>query len=116
MAEPFNLNGNSVGLTSNGGKTRGDVIADSVIQHIEYLQGLLGEYGGNLSPDELVSKVIQDREIRKVLQDSDINNLILDDFDSNVADLVKVREQLDPLKEKEKPTPDEEKQIEDLEK
>ena len=42
MAEPFNLNGNSVGLTSNGGKTRGDVIADSVIQHIEYLQGLLG--------------------------------------------------------------------------
>ena len=116
MAEPFNLNGNSVGLTSNGGKTRGDVIADSVIQHIEYLQGLLGEYGGNLSPDELVSKVIQDREIRKVLQDSDINNLILDDFDSNVADLVKVREQLDPLKEKEKPTPDEEKQIKDLEK
>lgn len=100
--------------TSEGAKTRGEVISDAVVQHIEYLQGILNQYNADLTPDELLSKAIRDRGILKAIQDSDIHKLILDDFDSNIADLAKLREKLDPLEASEKPTVEQEKEKKEL--
>lgn len=80
-------------------QTRGELIADRVIKYIEYLQGVLGQYDADLSQDELISKIIRDKEVLKVLKDSDITNLILDDFDSAITDLADIRERLNSRSE-----------------
>lgn len=112
------LSGNfekSFEVSANGAtKTRGEMVADAVIQHIEYLQGLLYQYDANLTPDELLSKVIRDREIFNAIKESDINNLILDDFDSAIADLAKIKGDLDPLTSVEKPTAEQEAELKKL--
>ena len=102
---------NQINVSNTGNsKSRGEVISDAVIQHIEYLQGILGQYNADLTPDELLSKAIKDRGTLKALQDSDIHKLILDDFDNNIADLIKLKEKLDPLEKAEKPTAEQESQ------
>ena len=101
---PFNQNEELIEVSAGNEKTRGEVIADKVIQHIEYLQGLLGQYDANISGDELLSKVIRDYGVLQAIKESDINNLILDDFDNTIADLVQVRQELDTQLQEENPS------------
>lgn len=101
----FQNNDGLVEVTSNNGdQTRGDLIANKVVEHIEFLQGLLNQYNANLSQDQLLDKVIKDRAIRKVVKDSEIANLLFEDIDRDLAELAETTEKVNALSQTENPT------------
>jgi len=108
-ASPINSEENYLDVSANNEtKTRGQLISDKVIQHIEYLQGILDTYDANLTQDELLTKVIRDKGVLKALQESDITNLILNDFDKNIVNLSQIIPEIETLDKKENRTAEEE--------
>lgn len=101
---------------SNGQISRGEAVAQKVVEYIEYLEGVLGNNGLNLTDDELFRKVIRDQEVLSVIKDSDITNVILDDFHNAAEKIVKLQQDIDTLRHKESLTDDDNNKLNDLDK
>lgn len=95
--------------------TRGDVIAQRVIDHIEYLQGVLNDYQLNLTGDDLFKKVIRDQQILPLIKDSGITNIVLDNFHNACERIVRLQEEIDTLQHRENLTQEDETKLHDLE-
>ena len=96
--------------------TRGDIIVQRVIDHIEYLQGVLNDYQLNLTGDDLFKKVIRDQQILPLIKDSGITNIVLDDFHNACERVVRLQEEIDTLQHRENLTQEDETKLHDLEK
>ena len=75
------------------GKTRGQVINDSLKSYVRFVQGIVTEAGiplDKLSDPELLKKVVRTKLLEPVIESSGIMKMISGDFTKMVDDFVKL--------------------------
>ena len=93
------IKGDNVSLSSKEGKSQADVIADSLIDYIKYVDGIVNQEDLKNDDDTVFKKALLNHVIIPMIEDSGIHKLILSDQNQLIKDIVDLRSKIDKSKE-----------------
>ncbi len=96
------INGEEVNLSTTEGKSQADIVADSLVDYIKYVDGILNQENLKLSDDEIFEKALLNEVAIPILEESGIHKIVLSDFNNQVKELVDLRAKIDSIPEDKK--------------
>lgn len=81
------LQGQEVSVGNDGENSEGDIIADRLINHIKYLDGILNQEGLKIKDEDLFQKALLNQYMIPQIENSGVDKFILSDFNKLASDI-----------------------------